>query len=93
MTQTSLLLKNDKVDSYFSTKSGYVLADMLANHIVRTEQLENIDEVICEFRQMIYNEIDKKYKVCVSALVQAEELNHINNTISNQRYFITIQED
>lgn len=81
-----------KTKSNFSNRTGRRLAELLAEHIVRTEMVANIDECIDELRELICEQSDRKAKAPVSAFIKAEDSRRLHQRMDEQRYYVTINE-
>jgi len=79
-------------DSAFSTKAGQAIADLLVNHIARTEPLQNWDECLEEIHDKLCQVGDKKLNIPYSAIFTAEVQAKLSNKVTNSRYNVLIQE-
>lgn len=79
--------------SAFSTKLGYGLARILADELIQKEPIENLDECIDEFLEMVYGSADTQTKACISAIINSEVLYKITNKIRTHRYQVSILSD
>ncbi|MCO5252593.1 MAG: hypothetical protein M9949_14390 [Candidatus Kapabacteria bacterium] len=79
-------------NSAFSTKAGRAIADLLVNHIARTEPLQNWDECIEEIHDELCRLSDKKTNIPYSAILTAEVKAKLSNKVTNSRYKVIIQE-
>lgn len=79
--------------SAFSTKLGYGLARILADELIQKEPIENLDECIDEFREMICDSADEKLNACISAIIRGEDVHNATTKIRTQRYYVSIQSD
>lgn len=79
--------------SAFSTKLGYELARILADELVAKEPVENLDECIDEFREMICSSVDGKVNACISAIIRGEDIHNATQRIRTHRYHVLVQTD
>ena len=77
----------------FSTKAGYTLARLLAQHIARTERISNRDECIDELRELVCEYSDRQAHAPVSAFIKAEDMHRLKKRATNERYYVAIQEE
>ncbi len=76
----------------FKTARGEQLALELAKHIVETEHVQNWDECLDDIREKVCRLGDKKLGAPISALVRAEEMNHLIKKVKQSRYRVNIRE-
>ena len=82
-----------KTKTNFQSRSGRLLAEMIARYIVSNEPFANRDECIDEIRELVCEYSDIKAKAPVSALIRAEERHRLNQRAKSARYNIKIQEE
>lgn len=76
--------------SVFASQEVYDLAVSFVKLLIINEEFENYDECLEAVDNMIYDEVDKIYKVKASYFVKAELRAKINNT-DNERYFMRVR--
>ena len=76
----------------YTTARGEQLALELAKHIVETEHVQNWDECLNDVREKVCRIGDKKLGAPVSALVRAEEMNHLIQKSKSSRYRVNVRE-
>jgi hypothetical protein len=82
----------NEIEKHFSTKTGKNLANLLVEHIVRTENPLNWDECAFSIGEELCNRADKGNTFPVGAIIRGEIRNHIDNNMKQRRIFVTINE-
>ena len=93
MIFTKIKKKTMAKHTCFSTKEGRELALRLAKHISETEEFQNWDELINEFRLMLCEIGDKRAGAPVSEFFLAEDLEHIVENRRERRYSVKIRRE
>lgn len=94
VTPTGILLKVDlQKSTAFSSKMGEIIANLLIQHLVRTEPVENWDECIADLLDKLSMIVNKMMQCPVEAFFLAEVEKKIMDRVKQHRYSVSIQEE